>query len=1118
MSPNIRRIVVASIACSLPAFADDLGAPKKNDDRTPKDVSLSDTADAALKKFAVAPGLQIEVWASEPLLENPVAMGFDERGRAYVAETFRRRTSVADIRKNDDWVIGNFALRTVEDRIAFLKGKRPESAKMKPTNANADLNGDGQFDWRDWTIESEKVKLVVDSNGDGKADSSTVYAEGFNSVETGVGAGVTVRDGVVFYTCTPNLWRMDGEKNGVAEKKEVLHTGFGVHVAYSGHDMHGVKFGPDGKIYWSIADCGAHVTTKDGKVFDNPDSGAVFRCNPDGSDLELFATGLRNPQSLVFNDLGDLFTGDNNADGGDKARWEHVVEGGDYGWRIGWQFLPKLGAWNSEGMWHLDTAEKNLAVLPPVGHIGHGPSGIAYYPGTGLPDSYREHFFYTDFPGGVRDFALKPKGASYTVDNPKDILMDNSPSKMTGKTLWNLFPSDVAFAPGGGVYVLDWVQGWEKTGKGRIFRLFDPAVDQQPIVQETKRLLGEGFTTRGVDELVKLLGHADQRVRLGAQFELVRRDDPKPLVQTALSRDSQSARIHALWGITQLARKQPALVQPLLPLAIDADGEIRAQWAKCLGEVGFADQAELLQRLLSDKEPRAQFFAAQALGKLAVAKAAPALAKLAVASKADPFLRHAAILALVRCGGEDEAIKAGGEVALLTLRRLHSPKVAEFLAQPALALEAARAIHDASIPEAWPQLASLAERPDLPEPLGRRALNANYLLGNPEAAQRLGRVAANSKLAAPIRVFAVESLAIWNQPFGRDRITGLWRKLPDRSEAKGATEVAAEILPGLLTDKDDDVRLAAAAMAGKLKVTAAESALLAVVADAKARGPIRAAALHALDGIKSPKLSEAVTAALAEKDKDLVDAARDLAEFVSPALAVQVNAAVLGKGSTTEQQAALATIARQAVPEADAAIAQQLDRLAAGKLPKPLWLDVLEAAALRSDATVKAKLAAYEQSRAASDPLAAWRECLEGGNSKIGKEVFQEKAEAACLRCHKLKGQGGDVGPELGAIGKTRDREYILRSIIDPNAMIAPGYENVMLTLTDGKTIIAGLLNAEDDKSVTIKSLTDSSTQQVEKAKIKDRLTVPSAMPPGLGEVLGKRDLRNVVEFLAKQK
>ncbi len=1124
----LRRFLASLLTLLVPAFADEIGTPKKIDDKTPANVSLSDSPEAALKKFAVAPGLQVEAWAAEPLLANPVAMSFDNKGRAYVAETYRRRTSVPDIRKNEEWKIANLALRTVEERVEFLKAQRPESAKAKPTNNNADLNGDGQFDWRDWTIESEQVKLVSDSNGDGKADTSSVFATGFNSVATGVAAGVAVHDGSVFFTVTPDLWRIDGER------KTVLHTGFGVHVAYSGHDMHGAKVGPDGRVYWSIADCGAHVTTKEGKVIDVPDSGAVFRCDLDGANLELVCTGLRNPQSLAWNEVGDLFTGDNNADGGDKARWEHIIEGGDYGWRIGWQFLPKLGAWNSEGMWHLEggsgasplrreqsggaplppTAEKNLAVLPPVGHIGHGPSGIAYYPGTGLPDAYRDHFFYADFPGGVRDFALKPKGASYTVENPKDILMDNSPQRMTGKTLWGLFPSDVAFAPGGGLYVLDWVQGWEKTGKGRIFRVFDAAADKAAI--ETKRLLGEGFATRGVDELVTLLGHADQRVRLGAQFEFVKRDDPKPLVQAALTRDTRLKRLHAIWGVAQLARKQADIVQPLMPLALDADSEVRAQWAKCVGEARFSDQADLVQRLLADKEPRVQFFAAQTLGQLSAKKSAPSLARLAAGSKADPHLRHAALFALVRCGGEAEGARLGGEVALLTLRAIRSASVADFLAQPALALEAARAIHDTAIPDAWPQLAALAEQANLSEPISRRALNANYLLATPDAAQRLGRIAKNTKAPQPARLFALESLTIWNAPFGRDRITGLWRKLPPRSEAQGAAEVAAQIVPTLLADKDDAIRLAAAELAGALKTTTAEPPLLALAANAQARGEIRAAALHALSAMKSDKLAAAVTAALSDKDATLLDAARELAESVSPELAVQVNAGILGKGSSREQQGALATIARQPGAEADKIIAEQLDRLASGKLSKSLWLDVLEAAAQRTDAAVKAKLAAYEQSRVAADPLAAWRECLEGGNSKVGREIFYEKAEAACLRCHKIKGEGGDVGPDL--MTSKRDREYILRSIVEPNAAIAPGFENVMFTLTDEKTILAGLLVGEDATTVTIKSLTDGSTQKTEKTKIKERISVPSAMPPGLGEVLGKRALRDVVEYLAKLK
>src|SRR5688572_7806916 len=314
-------LLLAIFFVARPLSADEVTPAKKSAD--------AGSPDSALKSFSVASGLQVEVWASEPLLANPVAFTFDDAGRAYVAETYRRRSSALDIRKYEDWHVPNLALRSVEDRVAFIKAKFPESAKLPPTNAWPDLNKDGQFDWRDLEVESEQVRVIEDSDGDGKADKARVLAAGFNSVATTVGAGV-VADGKggVFYTCIPDLWHIAADGT-----KTKLLTGFGVHIVYSGHEMHGARMGPDGRLYFSIADCVAHVVSKEGKTIAIPDSGAIFRCWPDGSELELFAKGLRNPQHLVFNDLGDLFTADNNADGGDKARWIHVVQGGDYGWR-----------------------------------------------------------------------------------------------------------------------------------------------------------------------------------------------------------------------------------------------------------------------------------------------------------------------------------------------------------------------------------------------------------------------------------------------------------------------------------------------------------------------------------------------------------------------------------------------------------------------------------------------------------------------------------------------------------------------------------------------------------------------------------------------------------------
>src|SRR5439155_17953733 len=112
---------------------------KKKDDRYPTDVSVTDTADVALKKFTVAPGLRVDVWAAEPFLANPVAFCFDEKGRVFVAETYRRRTSVPDIRKHESLQLENLALRTVEDRLKFLETKFPPSAKLKPTGTLTDF-------------------------------------------------------------------------------------------------------------------------------------------------------------------------------------------------------------------------------------------------------------------------------------------------------------------------------------------------------------------------------------------------------------------------------------------------------------------------------------------------------------------------------------------------------------------------------------------------------------------------------------------------------------------------------------------------------------------------------------------------------------------------------------------------------------------------------------------------------------------------------------------------------------------------------------------------------------------------------------------------------------------
>jgi quinoprotein glucose dehydrogenase len=193
----------------------------------------------------------------------------------------------------------------------------------------------------------------------------------------------------VWFTNIPKLWRLrDADGDGVAEVRDPVHDGYGVHTSLIGHDLHGLVVGPDRRLYFSIGDRGFHVEYE-GRTHAYPDEGAVLRCELDGSGLEVVHRGLRNPQELAFDLHGDLFTGDNNSDGGDRARLVQIVPGADSGWRIGFQWLDDRGAWNRERMWHPRHPGQSARTLPPIANFADGPSGLAFDPGVGLPERFR---------------------------------------------------------------------------------------------------------------------------------------------------------------------------------------------------------------------------------------------------------------------------------------------------------------------------------------------------------------------------------------------------------------------------------------------------------------------------------------------------------------------------------------------------------------------------------------------------------------------------------------------------------------------------------------------------------------------------------------------------------
>lgn len=1080
---------------------------------SPKLKEASDEGKKAMARFRVPEGLKLDLFAAEPLLANPVAMWVDGKGRVYVAETFRHSEGATDTRGHMYWLDEDLAARTVEDRVAMFKKHSKDDAKS-------------------YTRQHDRVRLVSDEDGDGVADKSTVFADGFNGIADGIGAGLLEHDGDVFFTCIPSLWRLrDKNGDGVADEKTALSSGYGVHVAFIGHDLHGLRIGPDGKLYFTIGDRGLNVKTKEGKQLVYPDAGCLLRCELDGSELEIVHFGLRNPQEIAFNEFGDLFTVDNNSDSGDRARLIHLVEGADSGWRIGWQYIERpnaRGPWNSEKLWHPQWDGQAAYIVPPLANISDGPSGLTYDPGVGLPASYRKKFLLCDFRGGsgasgIRTFDVKRSGAGYALGEQ-------------GQSLWSVLVTDADFGPDGSLYLTDWTEGWSKPMKGRIYRLSDPAFAASPQAAEMKKLFAEGFSRKTLPELAALLRHPDQRLRQDAHLTLAAKGaDALPLlVAAAQPSEPLVTRLHGLWGLGRLVRKYPPALLEIAPFLRDQDAHVRALAAQLLGDYAHVPAAEKLIEIVKNKkeDARVRFYAAQSLGKLKRNDALPALlALLAENNDQDRYLRHAAAYAISRLDAplaELPTAAAAEEMGLvLALRHRASPDVAKFLASkhPRVVLEAARAIYDLPIDAAMPKLAALAERTDWlawkdeAEPLGRRVLAAELRVGNAAAAQAAARWAGMKEAPQRLRIDSVEILARWTDHSGRDRVTGLWRPLEKR-DAEPAVAAAAGVWPDLVKTAPDPVRLEALKAAGPLPLTGLSPVLVALVAEKKTNGLVRAEALRALGRLNGPGLSDAVRGALADASPDVRTVARDLLAKLDAGQAVAILGKTLDEGAVSERQAAYRTLSGMKKPEADALLKRDLEKLVsadgAAKVPATVQLDLLAAASLRGTPELKQLVAQYEKGYAAGDALAPYRVALEGGDREAGKKIFFEKAAVACLRCHVAEGKGGEVGPVLSDVGLREKRETLLEAIVEPNKKIAKGFESVVVQKTDG-TVVTGVLRSENEKELLVITA-ENKRVVIPVGDVEERSRAPSAMPDTILKQLSKEELRDLVEYLASLK
>jgi|694.fasta_scaffold18607_8 quinoprotein glucose dehydrogenase len=1076
----------------------------------PKPLPALEEEKAILANIKAPDGMVTKLFAREPDVQDPTAITFDDQNRLYIAETHRFERGIEDNRRNP-WVADDYKLTSTAERLEMLKEYAEKFPDKKPMEY--------------FTKYSEMIRVIEDRDDDGKCDHATIYADGFNNPLDGTAAGVMALDGKIYFACIPHVWLLEDTNGDLkADKRESLQEGYGISVSLSGHDLNGFALGPDNRIWFTIGDRGYNLKTKEGKHLYSQYEGAVFRMERDGSNLEVVHTGLRNPKEIAFDRFGNAFSVDNEADMQDMARCVDVVEGAHSGWQRGHQAFQKFTNliqgtsrhdtnWMRERHWDMDSPLRPRAILPPAGWVSKGPSGLAYNPGTGLSEKWDNHFFVCDFVGAgsaVIGFRMEPNGAGFKIANKENFVS-------------GMLCTDIEFGYDSKAYVTDYVGSWPTHGFGNIFSFEDPAETAKPETKQVRELFANGIEKLSVEKLADLLRHPDMRVRLRSQIALAGNPANRQIFVTATNEKEEiTTRLHGVWGLGNLARlkNDRASADALIYLCGDADAKVRGQAIQCLGDLKFNSPLNIALSLLNDSDPRTRMLAAIAVGKLGHKGQVPALMALVEKNNdQDEYVRHGAVQGMVRLGKADAIYSfanskspAVRRAVVLAFRRMQDARIGDFLKDSdlSIAVETVQAINDNYIEGARP---ALAEATHL---IGKstwavdlRILNALIRTGGDENIRRLLTIAADESLSENARTEAMFLVRRFEKVPPTDPTTGMYRPIPEPRNIEAVVPEIRKTLESLLTKSSGNLLVEVIGAAGQFNVHVPIDAMFGQLNGKGIRPVIRLAALKMLEKEAPDKLSKQLVELTADPDPRIRAATLESLGRLAPETAFEVVTKILTSGKPDDQQRAYALLTKLEHPKAAGTLLERMKKLSAQ--PGAVQLDILNAAAKRPEPEFKASIADYEASLDKANPLAAFHIAIEGGNVDNGQKIFHGSGN--CVQCHKAGARpGGEAGPNLNGIAARENGQYILESIVEPNAKLTPGYSPIAITMNDG-SLVSGLMMKETDTEVVVKNIETKKETICKKSDIKTLPPAMSTMPP-MGLILSKSDIRDLIAFL----
>ena len=950
-------------------------------------------------QFTVGENLEVSLWAENPQLNKPIQMNFDAAGRLWVASS--------------------------------------EAYPMIEVGQAA----------------PDKILILEDTNADGKADTSTVFADGL-LIPTGVEPG---HGGCYVAQSTDLLFLKDTNGDGRADLKQRVLSGFGTEDTH--HNLHTLRWGPDGRLYMNQS-IYTRTDTETPRGVVRLKAGGGFRYNTSTMRMEVVFRGLVNSWGHQFDDFGQSFLTDGAGFSGIAYSFPGAA------------FKPTPGA------------KRVLGLISPGSYPKFASAEIIS--GNSFPPEWQGSVITCDFRANrVTRFSLEEQGAGFVTTQEDDLL----------RTASSTFrPIDVKQGPDGALYIADWSNPIINHGEvdfrderrdrwhGRIWRVTwkgGAPKEKEDLTQIASKAL--------LDRLIS----NDRYTRDQARRVLLERDDlpEKQVHEWTKASSDEYQKLQGVWlqqGLDMID------FQDVRALASADDPKVRSAAMRIVSDLvdPATDSSQPLdataalaiyRQAVMDEHPRVRLEAIRGLGKLKTVEAA-SVALMSLNLPRDRFLDFALATTM-------------DELADVFMVALDQGQWKPDSPARAKQLEFALTSIDSRLAASY--LSKRLAKESIPADGTGPWIELIAQTGGKTELTKLFTQVVQKDFEGSVMVRAINALATA-------------QRVRKQKPAGDLNQIRA-----LLELKDPAVKMAAIRLVGVWQMKACIS-LLADVATEEAEASIQIAAMQSLQEIGQPSVS-ALARLVRSKNTGVRRQAVICLAALNPQAAakpfyqslseIQNEQDLLNFWRQVLVKKNTGKVLAKQIPSTGITEIAALAGLTAARDAGRNEPELITVISPYANVTKKAQ-------ELTPDRVAELIDLVEHDGQPARGEAVYSREDMQCMTCHAIGGVGGKVGPDMTSLGASAPIDYLIESIYKPNAKIKENYHSVNILTVDG-LVLTGIIVGSDNNEVILRDARNKLVR-IPKDDIEFQKPGKSLMPEGLVDRLTQQEQVDLIKFLTQ--